>query len=88
MNGAVRQTVQVPQHEVYNPPSSQSSALGRAGAQIYGSGFAGRPLRGLEKEFGKKVVPDSSYYQGALGMPTSSFKEAYGQSPSPTAYQS
>jgi hypothetical protein len=42
----------------------------------------------LEKEFGKKVVPDSSYYQGALGMPTSSFKEAYGQSPSPTAYQS
>jgi hypothetical protein len=34
-------------------------------------------MRGLEKEFGKKVVPDGSYYQGALGMPTASFKEAY-----------
>lgn len=65
MNGAVRQTTQVPAHEVYNPPSSSSSALGRAGAQIYGSGFAGRPMRGMDKEFGKKVVPDGSYYQGA-----------------------
>ena len=79
MNGAVRHTVDVPQHEVYNPPaSSQSnSTLGRAGAQIYGSGFAGRPLRGMDKDFGKKVMPDNNYYQGALGMPTSSLKEVY-----------
>jgi len=43
-------------HQVYNPPGSSGSTLGKAGSQVFGGGGAGRPMRGLEKEFGKKVI--------------------------------
>ena len=56
MNGAERISVEVPIHHVYNPPGSSGSTLGKAGSAMFGEGFAGRPLRGLEKEFGKKVI--------------------------------
>jgi hypothetical protein len=55
-NGQGRQSINVPEHRVYNPPGSSGSALGKAGSQIFGDGFSGRPTRGLEKEFGKKVI--------------------------------
>ena len=55
-NGEERRSIEVPTHQVYNPPGSSGSTLGKAGSQIFGDGFAGRPMRGLEKEFGKKVI--------------------------------
>lgn len=54
-NGEVRKTVEVPIHGTYNPPGSSGSVMGRAGEQVFGGGFAGRPIRGLEKAFGKRV---------------------------------
>ena len=54
-NGEVRKTVEVPQHQVYNPPGSSGSVMGRAGEQVFGGGFAGRPIRMQEKAFGKRV---------------------------------
>ena len=48
-NGEQRKTVDVPDHPVYNPPGSASSNLARAGAQVFGEGFAGRPIRVNEK---------------------------------------
>jgi hypothetical protein len=55
-NGQDRHSINVPDHQVYNPPGSSGSTLGKAGSQIFGDGFSGRPTRGLEKEFGKKVI--------------------------------
>lgn len=55
-NGQERRSIEVPVHPTYNPPGSSGSTLGKAGSQIFGDGFAGRPNRGLEKEFGKKVI--------------------------------
>ena len=55
VNGEHRRQVEVPQHQVYNPPGSSGSQMARAGAAVFGDGFAGRPIRGMEKEFGKKV---------------------------------
>lgn len=56
INGGERRSVAVPEHKVYNPPGSSGSTLGKAGSQVFGDGFAGRPMRGLEKEYGKKVI--------------------------------
>ena len=55
LNGDIRRTVDVPTHGRYNAPGSQGSALGNAGAAVFGGGFAGRPLRGMDKEFGKRI---------------------------------
>ena len=50
LNGDVRRTVEVPSHSRYNPPGSSGSALGNAGAgAVFGGGFAGRAIRGMEK---------------------------------------
>ena len=49
LNGDVRRTVEVPNHQRYNPPGSSGSALGNAGAAVFGGGFAGRAIRGMEK---------------------------------------
>jgi hypothetical protein len=58
INGEQRRSVDVPNHPLYNPPGSSGSTLGSAGAsKIFGDGFAGRPIRGMDKEFGKKVMP-------------------------------
>ena len=56
VNGNNRVEVGIPQHPSYNPPGSSGSTLGKVGAAIFGDGFAGRPLRGMDKEFGKRVV--------------------------------
>ena len=53
-NGEVRPTVEVPIHDHYNPPGSSSSALARAGSQVFGDGFAGRPIR-MPDNAGKKI---------------------------------
>jgi len=56
VNGDDRLQVNVPFHEYYNPdPRSVSSINGTVG-NVYGDGFAGRPLRGMDKMFGKRVV--------------------------------
>ena len=55
LNGDVRRTVEVPSHARYNPPGSSGSALGSAGAAVFGGGFAGRAIRGMEKESGKRI---------------------------------
>jgi hypothetical protein len=60
MNGEARRSIDVPLHPNYNPPGSSGSTLGSAGAQIFGNGFAGRPIRGMEKEYGKRVVTNDS----------------------------
>ena len=62
INGGTRRSVEVPQHRVYNPPGSSGSTLGQAGAQIFGDGFAGRPIRGMEKEYGEKVMPPQNMW--------------------------
>lgn len=41
VNGSNRQSVDVPQHRVYNPPDSLRSI----GEMVIGSGFAGKPVR-------------------------------------------
>jgi len=67
-NGEQRRGVEVPQHPTYNPPGSSGSALGRAGAQVFGDGFAGRPIRMQEKLFGKRVgnsMDEPSNYVGS-----------------------
>lgn len=56
VSGENRREVQVPFHSEYNPPGPGGSALSRAGAQVFGEGMAGRPIRGLEKQFGKRVA--------------------------------
>ena len=77
LNGQDRRPIQVPQHEVYNPPApigattgnpnahqhptSKGSQLSHAGAQIFGDGFAGRPIRGMDKQFGKRVASSHHY---------------------------
>jgi hypothetical protein len=33
---------------------------------MFGDGFAGRPIRGLEKEFGKKVLTQDPKYNAGL----------------------
>lgn len=45
VNGEQRRQVEVPEHHIYNPPGSSGSNLSRAGAAVFGDGFAGRPLR-------------------------------------------
>ena len=45
VNGEQRRQVEVPEHAAYNPPGSSGSNLSRAGAAVFGDGFAGRPLR-------------------------------------------
>lgn len=65
VNGEVRRSVDIPAHPIYNPPGSSGSMLGKAGAQVFGDGFAGRPIRGMEKQFGKRVnnsLEDNSHY--------------------------
>jgi len=63
INGDSRKSVEVPNHQVYNPPGSSGSTLGQAGAsRIFGDGFAGRPIRGMDKEYGKRVVPPSQLW--------------------------
>lgn len=49
----------VPTHARYNPPGSSGSTMGNAGAAVFGGGFAGRPLRGMDKEFGKRIATDN-----------------------------
>lgn len=56
LNGSERMKVQVPIHEEYNPNGVTSTLLGRAGAQVFGNGHAGRPVRGMDKPFGKRVA--------------------------------
>ena len=58
-NGVQRTSVAVPEHGRYNPPGSSGSTLGAAGAHVFGGGFAGRPIRGMDKEYGKRVVTSS-----------------------------
>lgn len=63
-NGDKRQEIGVPEHRVYNPPGSSGSMMSRAGAQVFGDGFAGRPIRMQDKEFGKRVgnsIEDQQY---------------------------
>jgi hypothetical protein len=55
LNGDVRRTVDVPNHLRYNPPGSSGSSLGNAGAAVFGGGFAGRAIRGMEKQSGKRI---------------------------------
>ena len=55
VNGATRGSINVPGHQSYNPPGSANSAMARGGAQIFGDGFAGRPIRMMEKFSGKRV---------------------------------
>jgi hypothetical protein len=55
-NGQGRQSINVPDHQIYNPPGSSGSTLGKAASEMFGGGYGGRPTRGLEKEFGKKVI--------------------------------
>jgi len=68
-NGQNRQSVDVPDHPHYNPPGSSHSAMARAGAAVFGDGFAGRPIRMDEKQFGKRVgnsndiLPTTTPYQ-------------------------
>lgn len=59
LNGDVRSQVDVPSHDRYNPPGSSGSTLGNAGAAVFGGGFAGRPIRGMEKEFGKRIATNN-----------------------------
>lgn len=54
-NGSIREGVVVPEHPYYNPPGSSHSAMARAGAAVFGDGFAGRPIRMEEKFSGKRV---------------------------------
>jgi hypothetical protein len=56
LNGNDRKTVEVPSHHVYNPPGSSGSTFSKVGAAIFDAGHAGRPIRGMDKEFGKRVV--------------------------------
>ena len=71
-NGQARQSVQVPEHGKYNPPGSSGSTLGAAGAAVFGGGFAGRPIRGMDKDFGKRVVTSNMMQPGgspSMGPP-------------------
>lgn len=54
VNGERRRQAEAPYHPEYNPPGA--SALSRAGAQVFGDGMAGRPVRGMDKQFGKRVA--------------------------------
>ena len=55
LNGNSRVKLEVPLHQKYNPPSNPITGHQKIGTD---QGFAGRPIRGLEKEFGKKYLPD------------------------------
>ena len=55
LNGNERVKLEVPLHQKYNPPSNPITGHQKIGTD---QGFAGRPIRGLEKEFGKKYLPD------------------------------
>jgi hypothetical protein len=77
-NGEGRLQVQVPEHPSYNPPGSAHSAMARAGAAVFGDGFAGAPIRKDDKLYGKRVgnsedaVTTSSYqipHTGPGGIP-------------------
>lgn len=85
MNGQERRQVAVPEHAVYNPPGSSGSTLGKAGSQIFGEGFGGRPTRGMEKQFGKKVI--NSAVMDAYA-PNSAMQPSGGQAPIPPLRQS
>lgn len=56
VSGEDRRRVEVPYHAYYNPPAGSNTSLSRVGAQVFGDGMAGRPLRGMEKPFGKRVA--------------------------------
>lgn len=56
VSGEDRRRVEVPYHAYYNPPAGSNSSLSRVGAQVFGGGMAGRPVRGMEKHFGKRVA--------------------------------
>ena len=45
----------MPEHASYNPPGSAHSAMARAGAAVFGDGFAGGPTRKDDKLYGKRV---------------------------------
>ena len=74
-NGESRVGVQVPEHQYYNPPGSSHSTMAKAGAAVFGEGFAGRPIRMEEKFSGKRVgthdamtttpVPAQNTYQAS-----------------------
>jgi len=59
INGQNRQSLDIPK-----PPGSSGSNLAKAGAAVFGDGYAGRPIRGMDKEFGKKV---NTEYQPSMG---------------------
>lgn len=68
VNGEYRRQVEVPYHAEYNPPNSGgASALSRAGAQVFGDGMAGRPLRGMDKPFGKRVASNTGKLADNVG---------------------
>jgi hypothetical protein len=52
----------VPKHEVYNPSGEQT---------YFYSEYAGRPARGMEKNYGKKfIMSNNLLYEGAMGKPS------------------
>jgi hypothetical protein len=53
-NGQVRNSVEVPEHKIYNPPGSRGSQLNNAGREVFGGGFAGRQTR-MPDRLGKRV---------------------------------
>ena len=68
LNGNARTQIDVPNHGVYNPPGSSGSTLGTAGYNAMGGG---RPTRGMEKQFGKKVVAGYGVYDSSFKPPSS-----------------
>ena len=75
VNGENRRELEIPEHHHYNPPpgssgapGSRQSQLSKVGAQIFGDGFAGRPLRGMEKQFGKRVASDHGQLSQSVGQ--------------------
>lgn len=59
-NGSTREGVIVPDHPYYNPPGSSHSVISKAGAAVFGDGFAGKPLRMEDKFTGKRVGNENS----------------------------
>ena len=54
----------MPDHNMYNPPGSRGSSIGNSAKNmVFGDGFAGRPVRGMEKDFGKRVVTGYGMYE-------------------------
>jgi len=62
INGTPRPTIPVPKHEVYNPSTEQT---------YFYNEYAGRPARGMEKNYGKKfLLSNNLLYEGAMGKPS------------------